>query len=92
MFRTAPYRPHHPEKTPFYRCLDDYWQEFKESYSYFYEAEYGPWCPVVEKTVERFLQCGILRHGFARLRCSDSLRAGGQLRSRTLELRTRSRL
>ena len=55
MSPTATYRPRHPERTPFYQCLEDYWDEFKESYPYFYEAEYGPWRPVVEKTVHRFL-------------------------------------
>ncbi len=68
------YRPRHPEHTAFYQCLEDYWEEFKQAYPYFYEKDYGPWRPVVEKTVERFLQCGILRHGFARLRCSDCRR------------------
>ncbi|MFQ5741623.1 MAG: transposase [Acidobacteriota bacterium] len=63
------YRPRQPEKTAFYRCLEDYWPEFKQSYPYFYEADYGPLRPVVEKTVERFLACGIYRHGFARVRC-----------------------
>ena len=66
---TATYRPRHPERTPFYQCLQDYWDEFKQGYPYFYEAEYGPWRPVVEKTVDRFLECGLLRHGFARLKC-----------------------
>ncbi len=69
MSRTDPYRPRHPERTPFYQCLEDYWDEFQESYPYFYEAEYGPWRPVLEKTVDRFLECGLLRHGFARLKC-----------------------
>ena len=69
MSRTDPYRPRHPERTPFYQCLEDYWDEFQESYPYFYEAEYGPWRPVLEKTVQRFLECGLLRHGFARLKC-----------------------
>jgi hypothetical protein len=32
-------------------------------------TDYGPLRPVVEKTVERFLECGLLRHGFARIRC-----------------------
>ena len=45
------YRPRPPESTPFYQCLQDYWDEFKESYPYFYEPEYGPLRPVVEKTV-----------------------------------------
>ena len=69
MSATATYRPRHPERTPFYQCLEDYWEEFKQSYPYFYEAKYGPWRPVVEKTVHRFLECGIFRHGFARLKC-----------------------
>lgn len=65
------YRQRHPEQTAFYQCLEDYWPEFKESYPYFYEKDHGPLRPVVEKTVERFLECGIFRHGLARLRCPD---------------------
>ncbi|MDA2937350.1 hypothetical protein MYX75_03690 [Acidobacteria bacterium AH-259-A15] len=59
------YRQRHPERTPFYQCLEDYWEEFKDSYAYFYEKDYGPLRPVVEKTVERFLDCGIFHQGFA---------------------------
>ena len=51
MSRTDPYRPRHPERTPFYQCLEDYGDEFQESYPYFYEAEYGPWRPVLEAMV-----------------------------------------
>ncbi len=32
--------------------------QFKEAYPYFYEANYGQLRPVVEKTVDRFLECG----------------------------------
>ena len=53
------YRQRHPENSAFYQCLENYWPEFKETYPYFYEKEYGPLRPVVEKTVERFLDCGI---------------------------------
>lgn len=52
----APYRQRHPERTPFYQCLEDYWQEFKDSYAYFYEKDYGPWRPVVEKNVRAFFR------------------------------------
>ena len=65
------YRQPHPERTPFYQCLEDYWEEFKESYRYFYERDYGPLRPVVGKTVDRFSECGIFRHGFARIRCPE---------------------
>ncbi len=49
------YRPRHPEHTAFYQCLEDYREEFQEAYPYFYEGEYGPWRPVVERSVERCL-------------------------------------
>ncbi len=48
-----------------------YWSEFEEAYPYLYEADYGQLRPVVEQTVDRFLACGIYRHGFARIRCPD---------------------
>ena len=67
----APYRQRHPERTAFYQCLEDYWEEFKESYRYFYERDYGSLRPVVDKTVDRFSECGIFRHGFARIRCPE---------------------
>ena len=41
------YRPRRPQNTPFYQCLDGYWEEFKEAYPYFYEANYGQLRPVV---------------------------------------------
>lgn len=43
-----------------------YCDEFKQAYEYFYEKDHGPLRPVVEKTVDRFLECGIFRHGFVR--------------------------
>ena len=50
-------------------CLEGYWEEFKRAYLFFYAKEQGPWRSVVQKSVERFLECGILRHGFARIHC-----------------------
>ncbi len=67
----VPYRQRHPERTAFYQCLEDYWEEFKESYRYFYERDYGSLRPVVDKTVDRFSECGMFRHGFARIRCRE---------------------
>ncbi len=30
---------------------------------------YGYWRPVIAEVVEKYLACGILEHGFARVRC-----------------------
>ncbi|MBI4455813.1 MAG: transposase, partial [Acidobacteria bacterium] len=41
------YRQRHPEQTAFYQCLEDYWQEFKESHPYFYEMDALDWIALV---------------------------------------------
>jgi hypothetical protein len=63
------YRPRQPAKTPFYRCLEDYWEEFQRGYEVLFESVYGPLRAAVSRAVERFLKCGILHYGFARLKC-----------------------
>ena len=45
--------------------------EFKESYRYFYERDYGSQGPVVDETVDRFSKCGMFHNGFARIRCPE---------------------
>ena len=32
-----------------------------------FAREYGPWRPVVAEGAEKFLACGVLEHGFARI-------------------------
>lgn len=34
-----------------------------------FAREYGPWRPVVAQVADKFLACGVLDHGFARIRC-----------------------
>jgi hypothetical protein len=36
------YCPRRPENTPFYRCLEDYWEEFQRGYEVLFEKSYGP--------------------------------------------------
>ena len=42
------------------------------AYSERYEKRYGFWRPVIGDVVRKFLRCGDLHFGFARLRCSGS--------------------
>ena len=67
------YRPRDPESTPFFQCLEDYLGRVQGELPIFSmpPPEYGPLRSVVEKTVQRFLECGLLRHGFARLKCAQ---------------------
>jgi hypothetical protein len=66
--RTAPYRRRQPERTVLYRTVQTHlatWLELAQD-------ESGSTTPAhVEREFRRYLECGILAHGFARARCAD---------------------
>jgi hypothetical protein len=65
------YKPRNPRKTPLWRILNGYFGEFVSVYEDRFESRYGRLSPYVQKVVERYLRCGILDFGFARIRCAD---------------------
>lgn len=65
------YRPRHPERTVLYRVLFHYFDRFLAEYESRFEKEYGFLRPIVKEVVERYLDCGNPRCGFARIRCPD---------------------
>jgi hypothetical protein len=65
------YRPRRPERTIFYRLLDDHFTEFARVHEERFESEDGPLRPVVKDAVAAFLDCGVPRGGFARVRCPE---------------------
>jgi len=65
------YRPRHPERTVLYRVLFHHFDRFLTEYESRFEREYGFLRPIVKEVVERYLDCGNPRSGFARIRCPD---------------------
>jgi len=65
------YQPRQPSLTPFFQVVEDYWEEYVRVYDEVFAKEYGPWRPHVEDVLKRYLACGDLREGFARVRCGD---------------------
>ena len=65
------YRPRHPERIVLYRVLFHYFDRFLAEYESRFEKEYGFLRPVIKEVVERYLDCGNPRCGFARIRCPD---------------------
>jgi ssDNA-binding Zn-finger/Zn-ribbon topoisomerase 1 len=63
------YRPRQPQETPFYRLVERFYPEFERVYAERYQERYGFWRPIIARAVERFLDCGDLKKGFARVRC-----------------------
>ena len=47
----------HPERTPFYRILEDHFQDYLYAHETRFEHRSGPLRPVVRPAVEAFLDC-----------------------------------
>ena len=65
------YRQRHPEQTACYKIFETHYKSFRESYEERYEWLYGYFRTLVDEEVEKYLKCGILKYGFARIRCSQ---------------------
>ena len=61
------YVRHRPEKTLLYQIIDEYWPEFRAEL-----ASHGKYLPAyVTNEFDEYLKCGILEHGFLRVRCES---------------------
>ena len=65
------YRQRRPEASPYYQCVADHFEHFEMVYEDRFERRFGFFRPYVKRVVYRYLDCGILRNGFARVRCGD---------------------
>jgi ribosomal protein S27E len=65
------YRARHPERTVLYRVLFRHFDRFLAEYEGRFEGDYGHFRPIVKEVVERYLDCGNPKCGFARIRCPD---------------------
>ena len=69
---TAPaYRPRQPRVSPLYRLIERYLPEFERTYGQRYAPRYGSWRPIIGHVARKFLRCGDLHFGFARVGCPD---------------------
>ena len=65
------YRPRRPQDSDYYSCVEDYFEPFMQIYDDRFSRDYGFWRPYIEKVIYRYLDCGDLHQGFARVRCND---------------------
>ena len=59
----ALYRPRRPQDSSYYHCVEDHFETF--------ERVYGFYRPYPRSVIYRYLDCGVLRNGFARVRCGE---------------------
>jgi hypothetical protein len=63
------YHPRDHEASPFFTLVHDYFDDFEHVYPERFEKRYGFWRPVIRSSINKFLKCGDLNEGFARVRC-----------------------
>ena len=66
-----PYLPRRPQASPLYRLLADHFDTLERVHEERFEPTHGPLRRAARAAVGRFLDCGLLEHGFARVRCSS---------------------
>ena len=57
-----------PQASPLFRLVSDHFRAFHHAYDERFAPAYGDWRPVVREVADKFLACGVLDHGFARVR------------------------
>jgi len=65
------YRPRNSQDSNYYRCVEDYFEALMQVYDDRFARDYGFWRPYIEKVICRYLDCGDLKNGFARVKCKD---------------------
>jgi len=65
------YRQRNPQNSPYYQCVEDHFETFEMVYDDRFERRYGFFRSYVKQVIYRYLDCGILHHGFARVRCEN---------------------
>ena len=66
---TVPYQPRASHLSALHEILLDHHEKFESVYDERYSRRYGPLRPQVGDAFRRFLDCGVLAHGFLRVRC-----------------------
>ncbi len=65
------YQPRKPQKSQYYQCIEDNFEKLEQVYDDQFTKKYGFFRPYIKQVIYRYLDCGILHNGFARVKCGD---------------------
>ena len=66
---TQVYRARKPKASPLWQCLTQHFDRFQAVYETRYQSRHGFLRPIIPEVVNKFMDCGDLERGFARIRC-----------------------
>jgi hypothetical protein len=78
------YQPRSPKASANYRCVEDHFEELETVWDERYQRRFGFWRPYVTDVIQRYLDCGDLHFGFARVKC-EMLKAEGKINDAVIE-------
>ena len=65
------YQPRNPKASAYYRCVEDHFEQLETVWDERYQRRFGFWRPYVMDVILRYMDCGDLHFGFARVKCED---------------------
>ena len=65
------YRPRKPQDSQYYQCVEDHFETLEQVHDERFAKKYGFFRPYVKRVIYRYLDCGILHNGFARVKCGE---------------------
>jgi hypothetical protein len=73
------YQPRNPKVSAYYRCVEDHFEQLESVWDDRYQRCFGFWRPYVMDVIQRYMDCGDLHFGFARVKKSSSTWTYGML-------------
>ena len=65
------YQPRTPRNSAYYQCIEHNFESFEQVYEDRFERQYGFSRAYLTRVIYRYLDCGDLHNGFARIKCRD---------------------
>jgi hypothetical protein len=65
------YQPRNPKTSAYYKCVENHFEELERAWDDMYASRYGFWRTYVMTVIFKYLDCGDLHMGFARVRCEE---------------------
>ncbi|WP_394698453.1 transposase zinc-binding domain-containing protein [uncultured Desulfobacter sp.] len=65
------YQPRNPKASAYYKCVENHFENLERAWDDMYASRYGFWRTYVMTVIYKYLDCGDLHMGFARVRCES---------------------
>ncbi len=65
------YQPRNPKASAYYKCVENHFEELERAWDDIYKPRYGYWRAYIMTVIFKYMDCGDLHFGFARVRCEN---------------------